>query len=82
MKSYQDKFSFISAGFTHSVCITCKGDAYSWGDSTFYQLGHGNNKNISKFTYVERLRGKLVEKIFAGGHHTWFVLDYDEPLDS
>ena len=57
-------------------------NVYSTGCGIYGQLGHGNNKNISKFTFITRLKDKFVEKIFAGGHHSWFLLDYDDPLKS
>lgn len=27
------------------------------------------------------MKGKKVKKIFAGGNHSWFLLDYDKPYD-
>lgn len=41
------KFEYIAAGFTHSACATTEGEVYTWGEGTFYQLGH-NSKNNEK----------------------------------
>lgn len=32
------------------------------------------------FTHLTALAGKNVSKIFAGGHHSWFILDHENPL--
>jgi alpha-tubulin suppressor-like RCC1 family protein len=36
----------VSAGFTHSLAISQKGQVYSWGEGGFYQLGHGNKNDV------------------------------------
>ena len=33
-----------------------------------------------KFTHVTHLANKNVSKVFAGGHHSWFLIDAENPL--
>lgn len=37
-------------------------------------------KNKKVFTHVETLAKKNVEHIFAGGHHSWALLNYSYPI--
>ena len=30
---------------------------------------------------MKKLQDRTVEDIFCGGHHSWFLLNYDKPLD-
>jgi len=39
-----EKIVNVSAGFNHSLAVTDKGATYSWGNGSFFQLGH-NSKN-------------------------------------
>ena len=36
----------MSAGFTHTLAISEKGQVYSWGEGGFYQLGHGSKNDV------------------------------------
>jgi len=40
-----------------------------------------DRKNRTKFCFIESLKDKLVIDIFCGGYHSWFLLNYDKPLD-
>jgi len=31
----------VACGFSHTVCITASGNAYSWGSNAYHQLGLG-----------------------------------------
>ena len=44
-------------------------------------MGLGHNDTQIEFTWIESLRGKKIKKVFAGGNHSWFLLDYDTPYD-
>ena len=33
------------------------------------------------FSHIKSLGGKNVQHIFAGGHHSWALLDYEDPED-
>lgn len=37
-------------------------------------------ENAHEFTWVERLKDKNVRHVFAGGFHTWFLVDYEAPF--
>ena len=43
-------------------------------------MGLGDLEKRFVFTFVEKLAQKNVDKIRAGGHHSWFIIDYDNPL--
>lgn len=43
------------------------------------QLGLGDLEKRMSFVHVTALAGKNVAKIFAGGHHSWFVLSQENP---
>jgi alpha-tubulin suppressor-like RCC1 family protein len=40
-----EKIKTVATGFTHSLAVTSKGQTFSWGDGTFYQLGHGSKQS-------------------------------------
>jgi len=38
-------------------------------------LGVGTLDSQLKFTFIEKMRNKNVEKVLAGGFHSWFMLN-------
>lgn len=42
-------------------------------------MGLGDEVSRNEFTFVEKLKDKNVSKVFAGGHHCWFLLDFEKP---
>ena len=65
----------IAAGWNHSLVLTSKYDVYSTGLGNNGQLGHGDEETRKAFTWVKKLGGKKVVDIYAGGPHSWCVLD-------
>lgn len=64
----------IAAGANHSLCLTDNSDVYSCGYNAKGQLGLGDERSVTIWTHVTGLKGKRIEKIYAGGDHSWSVL--------
>jgi len=71
----------IAAGWNHSVVLTDALDVYVSGHGLLGQLGLGSEESKTGFVHLSSLRGKNVGKIFAGGNHSWVILDYDNPVN-
>ena len=67
----------IAAGWNHTVVLTSSNDIYTTGLGQNGQLGHGDDESKTSFTWVKKLGGKNITSIYAGGHHTWCVIDSD-----
>ena len=66
----------IAAGRNHSVALDNKNDVYACGSGQDGQLGLPNSESMRKsFTHVLSLLSVNVVKIYAGGFHSWVVLD-------
>lgn len=59
------------------MVLTSNHDVYTTGFGQTGQLGHGDEESKTVFTWVKKLGGKKVSSIYAGGHHTWCVIDSD-----
>ena len=70
----------IASGWSHSLVLTDEGYAYSAGCGKFGELGIGENKNRYNFTWIRKLGKMNVKHIFAGGHHSWCLIDDKYPL--
>lgn len=70
----------VAAGWNHSMALTDRGDVYTCGYGGHGQLGHGDKESKTQFTLVQQLGNKNVTKIFAGGSHSWVVLDSVVPM--
>ena len=70
----------IAAGWSHSLVLTSENNIYSTGCNKYGELGIG--ANISKYNYiwVKSLSKLNIKHISAGGHHSWCLLDTNEPL--
>ncbi len=56
-----------------------------WSIVSFQQLkiiyrGLNSNESKTQFTYVNTIGTKNISKIFAGGNHSWFILDENIPI--
>lgn len=71
----------IAVGWNHSLALTESLDLYSTGYGSSGQLGLGNNESKTEFTWVSNLAGKRIKKIFAGGNHSWALLDDENPIN-
>jgi hypothetical protein len=72
----------IAAGWHHSLVLTDKGDLYAAGHGAYGQLGLGKEDSTSVFTRVSALGPKNIKDIYAGGDHSWAVLDELNPEKS
>ena len=50
-------------------------DVYTTGLGQHGQLGHGDEDSKRVFTWVKKLGGKRITAVYAGGHHTWCVIE-------
>jgi len=65
----------IAAGWHHSLALTSRGDLYACGHGAWGQLGLGETEIMPNFVHVSALGPKNIKKIYAGGDHSWAVLD-------
>ena len=70
----------IAAGWNHSLVLTGKGDVWACGYGFFGQLGLGGDESHTTFTHVSSLGNKNITKIFAGGNHSWAIIDIAQPI--
>ena len=70
----------VAAGATHSLALSSKHDVYSCGYNAKGQLGIGEEKTATVWTHITQLSGKNVGKIYAGGDHSWAVIDELSPF--
>lgn len=70
----------IAAGWNHSLVLTQAGDVFACGYGYFGQLGLGDEESKTSFTHVAALGAKKVERIYAGGNHSWALLDPAQPI--
>ena len=70
----------ITAGWNHSLVLSSKGDVWACGYGFFGQLGLGNDESQTSFKHVKTLGNKNIKKIFAGGNHSWVVIDTSSPI--
>ncbi len=69
----------VSCGWNHTIALVSPNDVYSTGINKYGQLGVSDLKIRHEFTLISSLGGKRVNNIFAGGHHSWFLIDYKNP---
>lgn len=70
----------VSCGTFHTTILIEPYYVFTAGNNKYGQLGlgdHVQDKNI--FTFVKQLAHKNVISIFSGDHHSWFLLDHDDP---
>ena len=60
----------VAAGHYHTVLLTHTGQVYTFGLGHCGQLGHGGVANELTPRLVDKLVGKCVVQLAAGGHHT------------
>ena len=74
-------------GQNHSMALSNLGFVYCCGSGKFGQLGLGDFENTPNFTQVMQPKGLLDEEseplayvisIFAGGNHSWAIVDQPE----
>ena len=70
----------IGAGWSHSLVLTDEGYVYAAGCGKFGELGLGESRNRYNYTWIRKLGNMNVRHIFAGGHHSWCIIDDKIPL--
>ena len=70
----------IAAGWSHSLVLTSEKNIYSTGCNKYGELGIGINNSKYNYTWVKCLSKLNIKHISAGGHHSWCLLDTNEPL--
>ena len=70
----------IGAGWSHSLVLTDEGYVYAAGCGKFGELGLGESRNRYNYTWIKKLGNMNVRHIFAGGHHSWCIIDDKIPL--
>ena len=70
----------IASGWSHSLALTDDGYVYSTGCGKFGELGLGDNKNKYNYNWIRKLGYMNIKHIFAGGHHSWCIIDDKFPL--
>ena len=61
---------YVTAGDTHTLCITSDGSLFAWGNNGNGQLGVGDTKDRQVPTLVTGLQGKHVVHVAADEYHT------------
>jgi len=72
--------SYIAAGWNHSVVLTDQGDIFATGYGAHGQLGLNDKDSRTSYNYVTHIGAKNVYRIFAGGNHSWVVIDDIMPV--
>jgi len=70
----------ISAGWNHSLVLTQSGKLFASGHGEHGQLGLGDHEIQKGFTNVAQVGNKNIGQIYAGGNHSWLVLDDQDPI--
>ena len=65
----------VACGANHSLCVTARGDLYSWGLGKSGQLGHGSTENKQSPNCVQLLQGKTVILAVGGEDNSGCVTD-------
>lgn len=73
------KISQIAAGWHHSLVLTENGDLYGCGHGGNGQLGTGETEIMPFFHHISPMGPKNIIRIYAGGNHSWALLDRDKP---
>ena len=69
------KITQIAAGRNHSLALASRGDVYACGNGKEGQLGLPDKEMRKIFTHVLSLMSVNAIKLYAGGLHSWIVLD-------
>eukprot|EP01022_Parablepharisma_sp_SALTPOND_P019911 TRINITY_DN348_c0_g1_i1.p1 TRINITY_DN348_c0_g1~~TRINITY_DN348_c0_g1_i1.p1 ORF type:complete len:1251 (-),score=130.51 TRINITY_DN348_c0_g1_i1:17517-21269(-) len=64
---------FISAGDSHSACVTASGKLFTWGDGEYGKLGHSNTQTVLSPMRVLALSEVEIVTVSCGAFHTLAV---------
>jgi alpha-tubulin suppressor-like RCC1 family protein len=65
----------VACGANHSLCVTARGDVYTWGLGKSGQLGHGSTDNMTSPNCIQLLQGKTVIIVCGGEDNSGCVTD-------
>lgn len=51
----------ISSGYCHSACVNSKGEVFTWGIGSDFQLGHGNKNNQQQPKKIENFNAFITQ---------------------
>ena len=74
------KVKKVVCGWNHTLILVSPNFVYSTGVNKYGELGIRNFSMRKSFCLIEFLLGKNVIDIFAGGYHSWFLIDPVEPI--
>ncbi len=74
------KIKQIAAGQNHSLALSQAGDLFVCGSNTDGQLGLGDTDTRTGFQHLRTLSDKNIYRVFAGGNHSWVLLDEIIPM--
>lgn len=69
----------IAAGWSHSMLLTSQNYLYISGCGKYGELGLEDDENRRNFTLLRSTMSFNISKIFAGGHHSWIIVDAKSP---
>jgi hypothetical protein len=69
----------VAAGSNHSLAVTTNGDVFACGNNQQGQIGLQGLEFSLYFSKVTSCESANVEKVFAGGDHSFLVLDGQFP---
>jgi hypothetical protein len=69
----------IAAGWSHTLVLTSQGNLYSSGCGRYGELGLNSQENRRNFQLVIQASMLSINKIYAGGHHSWILTDNQTP---
>ncbi|CAD8194421.1 unnamed protein product [Paramecium pentaurelia] len=69
----------IAAGWNHSIVLTSHSDVYTCGHNQAGQLGVGDYESRTQYTRINFLEKRRIKQLFAGGNHSWALIDYNQP---
>ena len=71
---------FVAAGRDHSLAVSDLGSTYACGDNKHSQLGLPGLEYSLHFVKVHSCENVVVEKVFAGGDHSFIMLDHHNTI--
>jgi len=73
------KITSIAAGWSHSLILTSQNYLYVTGCGKYGELGLEDDESRRNFTILRSTMNLNITKIFAGGHHSWILVDSKVP---